>query len=208
MKVLNYTQGSADWLAWRQTRITATDAACILGLNEYKSAHQLWQEKLGLVDPEPINEAMLRGQELEPVAREIFIKETGIFVEPRVVEHSEHWWMGASLDGLSTCGKIVLEIKCPGNRNHLFALAIGIREYWEIQMQHQLFVTGADIAYFISYNPDFEEGRKWATYSMLPNAEFMAAMFDAEKYFYDVNICGMVDPDSINRLYTAKVGCA
>ena len=37
-----------------------------------------WQERLGLIPPKKVTPAMLRGKELEPVARKCFIEETGI----------------------------------------------------------------------------------------------------------------------------------
>ena len=62
MKILQLEQGSQPWLSYRQKHIMATDAAIVLGLNNFKDMHQLWQEKMGFIEPEPANEAMKRGQ--------------------------------------------------------------------------------------------------------------------------------------------------
>jgi putative phage-type endonuclease len=200
MKILNLEQGSAEWLAYRKQHIMATDAAIICGLYPYKTQHDLWLEKRPNFVPEPPNEHMLRGQHLEPIAREIFIRETGIHVAPAVIEHDTHWWMAASLDGLSTCKKIVLEIKCPSERNHLFSLECGILEYWQVQMQHQLKAAEADITYFMSYNPDFDVGRKFIIRQLFPNKEFIKDMMAAERYFYDINMMGEIEPN-VKPLY-------
>lgn len=202
MKRIDLEQGSPDWLLWRKSRICATDASIICGLYPYKTPRELWLEKKPGFIPEPPNEAMLRGQILEPVARERFIQETGIHVVPACVEHDSHWWMGASLDGISTCGKILLEIKCPGKRNHAFSIEIGVLEYWKAQIQHQLFITGSDVAYFVSYNPDFDPGHQFVLRKVLPDVEFMARMLDAESRFYHINIRSNVEPpDHVNPLY-------
>ena len=199
MKIINLEQRSAEWLAWRKERVTATDAAVICGSNRYKTLHDLWLEKQPNFVPGPPNEHMLRGELLEPEARALFIQDTGIEVEPIVAEHSSQCWAGASLDGISTCGKILLEIKCPSHRNHLFSLECGILEYWQAQIQHQFFVTGAEIAFFMSYNPDFEDGRKFIVRDLLPDWEFIERMVAAERYFYDINMLGEVEP--VKQLY-------
>ena len=200
MKRINIEQGSAEWLAYRKQHVMATDASIICGDYPYKTLHELWLEKQPDFVPEPPNEHMLRGQLLEPVARAIFIKETGIEVSPEVVEHDMQWWAGASLDGISNDGKTLLEIKCPSHRNHLFALEIGVREYWKVQIQHQLFVTGANVCYFMSYNQDFEDGKKFVFRKMFPDWEFIDEMIAAERYFYDINMMGEIPPD-VNPLY-------
>jgi putative phage-type endonuclease len=200
MKRIDLQQGSPEWLAYRKQHIMATDASIISGLYPYKTLHDLWLEKQPNFVSEPPNEHMLRGQALEPEAREIFIRETGLQVAPAVVEHSSHWWAGASLDGISTHGNIVLEIKCPSERNHLFSLEIGIREYWQVQIQHQLFVTGAEMAIFMSYNPDFEDGKKFIFRDVFPNEEFIKGMIMDERYFYDIHMLAEVEPN-VNQLY-------
>ena len=139
MKIISLAQGSQEWLDWRKTRITATDASVIMGVNPFKNVSTLWKEKLDIVAAPTANERMLRGQELEPVARQLFIEETGIDVEPLVVESDEFYWMGASLDGINDTRKIIIEIKCPSSDTHLLAVDGSIRPYYMVQMQHQLY---------------------------------------------------------------------
>src|SRR5947207_6179700 len=122
MKIINHVQGSDEWLLWRQDRITATAAGVIMGLNPWKTLNDLFDEMLGIKPPEPLNDKMRRGQELEPVARDLFIKETGISVTPICCEHDTEWWMAASLDGISQDHTIVCEIKCPRLKTHQEAI--------------------------------------------------------------------------------------
>ena len=72
-------QGSAEWLALRRTKITASDAGVITQLNPWKTPRDLFFEKYGFTQVIE-NEAMRRGTAMEPFAREHFIKHTGIFV--------------------------------------------------------------------------------------------------------------------------------
>ena len=73
MKIIEFEggQGSESWLSWRRSKVTATDAGIILGLNNFKDMHQLWQEKMGFIEPQPATESMKRGNLLEPYAREM-----------------------------------------------------------------------------------------------------------------------------------------
>jgi predicted phage-related endonuclease len=58
-----------QWLALRRQDITASTAGALLGLHPYVSAWSLWAEKTGLVPSDaPMNAAMERGLELEPIA--------------------------------------------------------------------------------------------------------------------------------------------
>ena len=62
-----------DWLKQRGKRIGGSDAACLLGLNPWKSNVQLFREKM---NPEAVkeidNEAMAYGRAAEPIIRELF----------------------------------------------------------------------------------------------------------------------------------------
>jgi predicted phage-related endonuclease len=58
-----------QWLALRKNDVTASTAGALLGLHPYMSAYGLWAEKTGLVSFDaPMNAAMERGLELEPIA--------------------------------------------------------------------------------------------------------------------------------------------
>jgi hypothetical protein len=67
---------------------------------------------------------------------------------PLVVESSEYNFLGASLDGLSDCGKYVLEIKTGGNNLHKMAQDGIVPQYYLDQIQHQLLVTGAEKCFY------------------------------------------------------------
>lgn len=152
MKRVNVEQGSQEWLSWRRTVITATDASAILGNNPWNSPYSCWQRKLGLLEEKPASEAMERGKKLEPEARARFIDAYGMRVEPAVVESSEFDFLGASLDGISEQGDTLLEIKCGGAKLHGMAARGEIPQYYQDQMQHQLLVTGAGKCCYYSYD--------------------------------------------------------
>lgn len=167
MKIIEVEQGTDAWLSWRKTVITATDCPAILGSSPWQTAYKCWQRKLGLIDEQKSNEAMERGKRLEPEARALFIKEHNVDMKAAVVESSEFEFLGASLDGLSSCNKFILEIKCGGVKLHDMAIAGKIPDYYMDQMQHQLLVTGAEMCYYYSYN-----GKEGICIEVKPDPEF------------------------------------
>jgi putative phage-type endonuclease len=132
-------QGSAEWLAFRKDKITATDIGVIMGISPYKSPYMLWQEKLGLKDPELENDAMRRGKELEPIALKLYCDFSGWEMEPRIVTKIGQEWAMASLDGISKCASHLVEIKCPGRKAHEDAKNGDVNPLYIMQMNWQMY---------------------------------------------------------------------
>ena len=149
MKIINLEQGTDAWLSWRKTVITATDCPAILGSSPWSTAYKCWQRKLGLIEEQKTNDAMERGKRLEPIIRDRFIMNYSMNMTPVVVESSEYDFLGASLDGLSDCGKYILEVKTGSHKLLAMARDGIIPQYYNDQMQHQLLVTGAERCYYV-----------------------------------------------------------
>lgn len=141
-------QGSPEWLYVRKSHITATDAGVILGVNPWKTPLELYKEKLSDDPPKPPSDRMKRGTELEPIARELFCIKTGHKMIPKVVFRD---WAMASLDGINAWNEI-LEIKCPGEKDHSLALQGKIPEYYYPQLQHQIYVCNGEKAFYFSFD--------------------------------------------------------
>ncbi len=144
-------QNTQEWLDLRKNHIGASDAPVILGQSPWKTAFQLWEEKLGLREVPQMNAAMKRGHELEPIARQAYNDYTGNCAEPEVVFHPEHKWMMASLDGLSLDRSVIVEIKCPGQADHDLAAEGKIPVKYYAQLQHQLATIGLNLLHYFSY---------------------------------------------------------
>jgi len=144
--IMKLVQGSAEWHAHRRSHRNASETAAVLGCSPFMTPYQLWQIKLGLVEQE-VTPAMLHGMKLEPQARGAYEALTGHVMEPLVLVDGD---FSASLDGLTLSGDRVLEIKCPFRRRDstLWKTVAGGRlpEHYELQLQHQLMVTKAEIA--------------------------------------------------------------
>jgi putative phage-type endonuclease len=150
---LDAEQGSSEWLEWRRARIGASDAPVIMDVCPYKTAYQLWQEKMGLYTPK-VTPQMQYGTNNEGNARVRFIEMTGIIVFPGLREHRLIPYMSASLDGISSDGEQILEIKCNGAKNHSIAKDGEVPKNHYPQLQHQMEVCELGTAYYFSYHED------------------------------------------------------
>jgi len=196
MGIINLEQGSELWKEWRRSRLTATDIPIVLGSNPFKTKLELFEEKLGLRSPTQINEAMKRGQDLEPEARKLANELIGIDFEPCVYESTRFPWLASSLDGYfypkdKNNDGYILEIKCPKEFTHLDAINGNLPEYYEDQIQTQLLVTQAEICYYFSYRP--EEIQEYAIIEVYPNHEKHMEIISKGYEFY-MQMCTMCPP--------------
>lgn len=156
MIIIDVEQGSPEWLDLRKTKLGASDAATILGVNPYSNARELWGRKVGLLEDQPETPAMTRGKLLEPEARQKFCEEIGMVYKPIVGVSETYEWMMASLDGLADDNQSLVEIKCNGIKAREFVNKGEIPPWHVPQLAHQLIVTGLEKAYYYSF--DGEDG--------------------------------------------------
>lgn len=142
-----------EWLKHR-TRIGGSDAACILGMNPWKSNIELWLEKTGQASAPDISdkEVVKYGVAAEPLLRELFALDFPEYeVEyfgDNMILNDDFPFAAASLDGelteKETGRKGILEIK---TTNILQSMQ---KEKWNhripdnyyIQCLHYLMITG------------------------------------------------------------------
>lgn len=179
MKIIELQQGTAEWLNWRRTVITATEASIILGNNPYETPYNCWQRKMGLIGEKKSNDAMERGKRLEPEARAQFKERYHITMEPAVVESTEFNFLGASLDGIDPWEEKILEVKCGGAKLHNMAERGEIPEYYKDQMQHQLLVTGAKKCFYYSY-----DGKDGICIEFYPDPEWKVKFLPKAREFW------------------------
>jgi putative phage-type endonuclease len=70
----------ARFLYARRSGIGGSDVAAIMGLSKWKSAYQVWEDKLGISDDGYDNDSMLWGRLLEPVIRQHYAQLNGVHV--------------------------------------------------------------------------------------------------------------------------------
>jgi putative phage-type endonuclease len=145
--ILKLVQGTNEWHEHRAKNRNASETPAVLGVSPFQTPHQLWLLRTGRAK-QPVTFAMRRGTELEGPARVAYEARTGLVMEPLVLQDGEY---SASLDGITLSGDQILEIKCPmkGRDSELWlaAEAGSVPEHYGWQIEHQLMVSGAQLAH-------------------------------------------------------------
>lgn len=177
------------WLNVRKSGVGSSDAAAAVGLHPYKSQLQLWLEKTGrdgllpVVDPHDDRSPMYWGTLLEPIVAAHYTRRTGHKVRRlnAVLQHPEHPWMLANLDRevLGAPDVQILECKTAGIHGSRLWLD-GVPEYVQLQVMHQLAVTGkaaADVAVLLG-------GQELQVFRIVRNEEQIAQLVLLEQRFW------------------------
>lgn len=165
--IADISQRTPEWLAWRREGIGGSDVPIILGLSPHKDASvkRVVMDKLGLIpDPAEENGAMMRGRLLEPRARAMLAPRLGgVDIYTACVSRKDYPFARVSLDGYFAYGKedfpYIIEIKCLKGELHALCGAIAAKKEpthllpvdLALQVQWQLYVTGAHACHFVSY---------------------------------------------------------
>ena len=181
-----------DWLQIRKQGIGSSDAAAAVGLNPYKSQLELWLEKTGRdtalpkADPQDEESPMYWGNVLEPVVAWHYSKRTKNKVRRinAVLQHPnpELFWMLANIDRevIGADDVQILECKTAGiNGARLWKE--GVPEYVQLQVMHQLAVTGkqaADVAVLLG-------GQHLEIHRIERDEQMIARLIELERRFWD-----------------------
>lgn len=141
-----------EWLQARLRGIGASDTAAILGYSNFQSPFSIYADKVLEPDDNPSEDAILEwGRRLEPVVARKFEDETGLPLHDpgdfTIYRSESHPWIFATLDRQVGVHAYPLELKVNfhGNPNDW---KDSIPMAYKVQMQQQLFVTGAELGYF------------------------------------------------------------
>ena len=151
-------QGSEAWHDLRRGRFTASNIPKLfMGKTTQGYSDALYRVAMERVTGKSTesysNAAMLRGIQLEPMARQIYeIEKQTLVEECGFVEVDE--WMGCSPDGL--VGKDgMIQIKCPAFNTHIgYIVSEEVPKDYYIQMQAEMWMSGRKWNDFMSFHPD------------------------------------------------------
>ncbi|WP_374657181.1 YqaJ viral recombinase family protein [Inhella sp.] len=180
-----------EWLDVRKQGIGSSDAAAAVGLNPYQSQLDLWMLKTGRsnllpqVDPNDESSPMYWGTLLEPIVAAHYTRRTGRRVRRinAVLQHPEHPWMLANIDReiVGAGDAQILECKTAGiNGARLWR--DGVPEYVQLQVMHQLAVTGkqaADVAVLLG-------GQELQIHRIERDEALIANLIELERQFWDL----------------------
>lgn len=180
-----------EWLEVRKHGIGSSDAAAAVGLNPYQSQLELWmiktgrEDRLPKVDPNDDTSPMFWGTLLEPIVAAHYTKRTGHRVRKvnAVLQHPDpdKSWMLANIDReiVGASDVQILECKTAGE----FGVRLwrdGVPEYVQLQVQHQLAVTGkqaADVAVLVC-------GQELRIHRIVRDEALIARLIELERQFW------------------------
>jgi putative phage-type endonuclease len=150
---IDLEQGTDAWKSFRKGKVGASLASTIMGENPWQTPLQLWEEITFDKDRRETPQ-MKRGRNLESKARDWVNAQWQVDYQPKVIQSVKYPERIASLDGFyEKDGKFhLLEIKCPGGKDHLSALTGTIPAHHMAQLQHQMDVANVDFMYYCSFD--------------------------------------------------------
>ena len=203
-----------DWLAVRKQGIGSSDAAAAVGLNPYKSQLELWLEKTGRdtslpkLDPLDEDSPAYWGNILEPIVATHYSRRSGHRVRRinAVLQHPDPKlaWMLANIDRevIGTSEVQILECKTAGiNGARLWKE--GVPEYVQLQVMHQLAVTGkqaADVAVLLG-------GQHLEVHRIERDESMIARLIDLERLFWDYVVSDTPPPADGTASADAALRC-
>ena len=156
-----------EWLEYRRKGLGGSDAAAVLNLSPFRTARDLYFDKLGVVtaDDQANWVALEVGNLLEPLVARIFEKKTGLKIYQRkcMFQHPHYPWMLADLDYLVVLPDgttAILEIKTT-NYNARDKWWYNGEEivpvYYETQGRHYMAVMNLNRVYYCCLYGNNEE---------------------------------------------------
>ncbi|EBS3744083.1 exonuclease [Salmonella enterica subsp. enterica serovar Saintpaul] len=155
-------QRSPEWFAARCGKVTASRLYDVMARAKsgYAASRQNYMAELicqrltGKLEEGFTNAAMMRGTELEPVAREMYALNEfdAVISEVGLIDHPNIAGFAASPDGLVNDDGLI-EIKCPNTWTHLQTLKTGTpKRQYLLQMHAQMMCTGRKWCDFVSFD--------------------------------------------------------
>jgi putative phage-type endonuclease len=181
-----------EWLRWRRTGVSGSDAAAIIGLDRYRSAFDVYADKIGLKPEQPDNEAMRQGRDLEQYVAERFMEATGKKVRRRnaILQHPEHHWMLGNIDRWVVGENAGLECKTTSVLNRAKFSQGEFPPNYYVQCVHYMAVTGAERWYLavLVLNKAFH------VFTIERDENEIQALVATEKDFWENHIMKQIPP--------------
>lgn len=183
-----------QWLALRQESIGSSDAGAVVGINPYKSALQVYMEKIGAETNNQDNDNIHTwlGRKMESIIAERFTIEVGVDVteDAHIRFHSDHDFISCQVDRLIPEWGIPLEIKMHGR------YAGNIPDYEYAQIQQQMAVMDVDEIAYCVFQFGFTKSLTWE--KVKRDTSFVQKMIDEEQVFWNDHVLKRVPPEPQN----------
>jgi putative phage-type endonuclease len=146
------TQGSQAWLNARKQRVGASEVPIILGISEFMTPYEWWEEKTDRRKPQASNFAMERGIQAEPEIKRLYEAMHGVTLDRFIAKSNKIIPLVASLDGFHRERNAVVEFKYPSREKHEQAKRGIVPEMYLWQVQAQIECADAELGVYVSYD--------------------------------------------------------
>lgn len=182
-----------EWLALRKRGIGGSEAAAIIGLNDYSSPYQVWADKMGFLPEKEDTEAMRIGRDLEAYVAERFAEKTGKKVQRYnyMLTSTEYPFACANIDRKIVGEKAGLECKVSSALNLSKYKNGEFPDRFYVQCVHYLAVTGWD-RWFLAV---LVLGEGLHVYTIERDEDEIAALMQTERDFWFNNIIAKRPPE-------------
>ncbi len=180
----------------RTKGIGGSDAASILNISQYKSAYQLYFEKIGEIQPVVDNQYVEWGNRLEPVIADAFAEKNGkqLKVVDEQLVHEKYPFITANIDRDIVGEDAGLEIKT-AIQWKIAEFEDQIPDSYMAQIQHYMLVTG----YSTFYIAALIGGSTYKQYAIDRDNTFINdVLLPAEIKFWNENVLKRVPPQVIH----------
>lgn len=182
-----------EWLKYRKRGIGGSDAGAVCGLNPYRTAMQVYQDKVSEEIEEMDNEAMRQGREFEDYVAKRFMEATGKKVRRAnaMFYNEEYPFMLADVDRMVVGENAGLECKTASPYMADKWKDGNIPLSYQIQCYHYMAVSNADAWYLavVIY------GREFKYYKIERDAAVIADLIQIEKTFWENHVLKQQIPD-------------
>ena len=210
---LTSKENQEEWLRIRKNYLTGTDAGAVCGMNPYKSAMQVYLDKISPDIEIMDNESMRLGRDLEDYVAARFMEATGKKVRRTnaMYVNDEYPFMMANVDRLVTGEKAGLECKTASPYSSDRWKDGNIPEWYYLQCQHYIKTLEMDGWYLavLIFGKGFQ-------YTYIPrDEELLADLVEIERDFWEkyIQAGNMPSPDGskdadklIQKYFHSKAG--
>ena len=186
-----------EWLAYRRKGIGGSDVAALLGISPWRTARDLYFDKLNIVAVEDNEDnwvALEMGHLLEPLVAKIFQHRTGykVYQIKKMFQHPQYSWMLADVDyfvELPDGSTAILEIKTTNYNardNWWLNGEETVPVYYETQGRHYMAVMNVDRCFFCCLYGNNEE--ETIIREIRRDESYEEEMIFLEQYFWENHV--------------------
>lgn len=182
----------------RRNYLGSSDASAVAGVDDYRTAHDVYMEKVHEVQELPQSDAMQVGNMCEDAVLAWFVKQTGHKIKKNQFRVHDNGIMAANMDAVIVDDTAIVEAKTAGVTSYFDRDQWGeigtdeIPSRYIIQCQHQMAVMGPRT--HLVWVPVLLGGVGFRMYKVHRNDELIESLQKIESKFWTENVLKKIPP--------------